>query len=230
MIAVSSSRAGLTQAVGRAILRAGYRVRVFGTEHVPAEGPVLLAANHLGWLDGPALLFASRQRPLRVLAKHELWRGPFAPLLRSGGAVPIDWRNPDRTALLQARTALRRGEAVGIFPEGTRCRGDFAWLRDGISYLLTHEPVPVVPVAIFGTRPTGQDREHIARPGSELHLVIGPALPPASVEGPPSVRRTSREIGLRLRELLADHVASAATRHGLSLPDDDVSRREDRER
>ena len=96
-----SRGAALTQAVGRALLRAGYRVRVHGAENVPAEGPVLLAANHLGWLDGPVLLLAS-QRPLRVLAKHELWQGPFAPLLTRGAAVPIDWRNPDRWALRTA--------------------------------------------------------------------------------------------------------------------------------
>lgn len=218
--------------LARTVLRAGYRVSMHGVEQVPSCGRVILAANHSGWLDGPLLPLAT-SRPIHVLAKHELWQGWASPLVSLGRAIPIDWQRADRGALLAARRRLAAEECVGIFPEGTRCRGDFAWLRDGISYLVGHTNADVVPVAIFGTRPTGADREHIARPGSPITISIGEVIRAAElvpVGFDPTRRAGFREIGLAIQQRLAAHVRQSADQHGVELPADDVSRPEDHRR
>ena len=219
------------QFVVRRLLSLGYRVQVHGKEHVPARGPVILAANHTGWIDGPMLAFAA-DRQLRVLAKHELWNGPFRKIVSAGEGIPIDWRRADRNALLEARSVLAAAGAVGIFPEGTRCRGDFSWLRDGVSYLLSHNVAPVVPVAILGTRRTGESRDSLPKLGSRIVVAVGAPIAHEELFQGGDLRRreTSRRIGERLRPLLEDHVARCAVQYELPLPDDDVSRREDHER
>lgn len=221
----------IVQSVARSVLTLGYRVEVHGLNEVPADGPAILAANHSGWLDGPMLLNATK-RPMRVLAKHELWNSHFGPLMRAGRAIPVDWKHADRNALKLSLQALREQELVGLFPEGTRCRGNLDWMRDGISYLLSFEPVPVIPVAIFGTRPTGESKNYIPPLGSKIHVVLGQAIAPEILVQPGDVtkRSTSLAIGEKLRPLLAAHVQSSAERFGLSLPLDDVSDREDHER
>lgn len=218
--------------LSRALLHLGYQIEVFGSEHVPASGRVIVAGNHSGWLDGPLLPLATA-RPMHVLAKHELWTGPLAPLVRLAHAIPIDWQHADRSALGNAKRRLEADQCVGIFPEGTRCRGDFAWLRDGVSYLIGHTRADVVPVAIFGTRPTGRDRDHIAKPGSRITIAVGPKIQAADLipaDFNPMKRSGFRAIGSELHRRLADHVRDMSTAHGTELPADDVSRPEDHRR
>ncbi len=128
-------------------------IRVVGAERVPASGPVLLAANHLGVLDGP-LMHAAAPRPSHLLVKEEMFRGILGFVLRTAGQLPVD-RESGRSGLESARAVLKRGGVVGIFPEGNRGRGDAANVRAGVGWLAVHADAPVVPVALLGTRRTG---------------------------------------------------------------------------
>lgn len=128
--------------------RAVYRLEVRGEENVPAGGPVVVAANHASVLD-PFVLSTAIERPLRYLAKAELWRIPFVPpLLDALGGIPVNRDRGDRAALDAALAALERGDAVGIFPQGG-VRRDL-WHR-GAARLALSSGAPLLPVRILAT-------------------------------------------------------------------------------
>lgn len=198
-----------------------YRLDVRGAGLVPRSGPVLLVANHIGLLDGP-LLVAAGPRPIRTLAKSELFVPGLGQVMRWGGQIRVDYQEPDRVALEDAVAALRAGQAVGVFPEGHRGRGDVSAIRSGAAYLLARVPgVPVVPVAVLGTRHTGRPRGWVPRPGSRLTVVFGDAVQTGSAD--PTRVNDVRELSERVRRLLADHVRVSVRRTGVPLPEDDVA-------
>jgi glycerol-3-phosphate dehydrogenase (NAD(P)+) len=129
-----------------------FRLRRIGTEHIPSEGPVLLAANHRSFSD-PFMLGLCLRRPLRFVAKIELFdKGWKARLLLALGTIPIRRGESDEQAMETARIILEQGGAVGIFPEGTRVRpGPLAEPKRGVGRLALETGAPVVPVAIIGT-------------------------------------------------------------------------------
>ncbi len=96
----------------RAIIRRWYDVQITGQQHFPAAGPVVVAANHSGFIDGP-LMAIMAPRPLHALTKREMFAGAMGPFLRQSGQIPI-WRETVdpfavRTALrVAARRRLRR--------------------------------------------------------------------------------------------------------------------------
>lgn len=131
------------------LVRLLWRLRVTGAEHVP-PGPLVVAANHASLLD-PFFVGAAIARPLRFVAKEELFVGPAARLLRALGAIPVSRGRGDRDAVASAARALRRGDAVVLFPQGTVLgRADRPWLR-GAARLALGEGVPILPVAVVGS-------------------------------------------------------------------------------
>ena len=128
----------------------GYRCE--GQENVPADGPCLFAANHKSYLD-PPLLGAGAPREIHYFAKKELFRLPlFGPMIRGYGAIPIDRDGFDRQGIEQALQVLERGEALLVFPEGTRIRrAGFAEPKVGIGLLALRSGAPVVPVYLAST-------------------------------------------------------------------------------
>uniref|UniRef100_UPI002027CC96 lysophospholipid acyltransferase family protein n=1 Tax=Actinotalea sp. C106 TaxID=2908644 RepID=UPI002027CC96 len=116
--------------VGRFLARVVWSTTVVGADRVPRQGPVILAANHIGVIDGP-LVHGCAPRGTHVLVKHEMFRGPVGAVLSAAGQIPVDRRN-GRPALAAALAVLRRGGAVGIFPEGVRGRGDASSARAGV--------------------------------------------------------------------------------------------------
>jgi 1-acyl-sn-glycerol-3-phosphate acyltransferase len=126
--------------------------RSVGAEHVPREGAVLLAANHISALD-PPVVGAATSRHLHYMAKAELFRIPFLGwLIRTLNAHPVEREGADVAALRHARLLLREGKALLVFPEGTRgTEGLLAPGRAGAGMLAAHSEAPVVPVYIQGT-------------------------------------------------------------------------------
>ena len=134
------------------VFRIWFRLGREGREHIPAEGPVLLAANHRSFLD-PFVLGMMTRRPLHYVAKKELferrWQGW---ILNALGAFPVDRGASDGDMLETARAILDRGDCVLIFPEGTRIRsGGLGTPKRGVARLALESGAPVVPLAVRGT-------------------------------------------------------------------------------
>jgi 1-acyl-sn-glycerol-3-phosphate acyltransferase len=138
--------------VAVAFMRLLFRVEGRGTEHVPAEGPVLIVANHSSVLD-PPLVGGMCPRQLTFLAKAELFRIPgFGGLIHRLGARPLRREGADPSALRTARRVLAEGKALLVFPEGTR--GEEGRLREakpGAALLAVQSGATVVPVYVSGS-------------------------------------------------------------------------------
>lgn len=129
-----------------------FRMRLKRIERVPAEGGLLVVANHIHNAD-PILLSAACPRSLHFMAKKEAFGYPvLRELLNLVGAFPVDRGKSDRAAIRRAMAALEHGIAVGIFPEGTRSKV-FAMQRahSGAGLLALSANAAVLPVAITGT-------------------------------------------------------------------------------
>ncbi len=125
-----------------------YRIRVFGRENLPDRGGALLVANHVSWLDG-ALLLLTSSRPVRIVAFSNGFRTrPLRWMARLTGVIRIDTSpRKIRAALDDAQEALKRGELVGIFPEGGMTRsGLMQTFRPRLMAITRGTKVPVIPV------------------------------------------------------------------------------------
>ena len=208
--------------VGAFLGRAVWHTEVVGAERVPRTGPVVLAANHTGVADGP-LLFGLAPRPLHILVKEEMFHGVVGFFLRAAGQIPTD-RAVGRSALLSGLAVLRRGGAVGIFPEGDRGRGAVESIRAGAAWLAVSGGVPLVPVAILGSRRSGESLGHLPHLRRRLAIEFGePVMPDTTGTRRQQVERTSDA----LRRAMSALVVDAQRRTGLTLPEDDPHRDDD---
>ena len=125
-----------------------FRVRRLGREHIP-DGGVLLASNHRSFLD-PFVIGCCLPRPIYFVAKQELFKNPLIGwFLNAMGAFPIRRGASDDESMDTARALLERGQAVVIFPEGTRIRtGSLQPPKRGVGRLALESGKPVVPIAV----------------------------------------------------------------------------------
>jgi 1-acyl-sn-glycerol-3-phosphate acyltransferase len=156
------------------LARALYRPVVEGRENVPRLGPVIIAANHLSFIDSVVIPLVAR-RTVSFLAKAEYFRerGAKGRLKRAFftaiAAVPVErgGHRAARAALESAQEVLAGGRAFGIYPEGTRSRdGRLYRGRTGVAWLALSSGAPVVPVAVAGTeriQPIGKRLPRIRR-------------------------------------------------------------------
>jgi 1-acyl-sn-glycerol-3-phosphate acyltransferase len=146
-----------------------FRPVIQGRRHVPVTGPVILAANHLSFLDSMLIPLVA-PRPVAFLAKAEYFRpGRLSRVLFTGlAAVPVE-RGTHRAAQASLETALgvlAAGGAFGIHPEGSRSRdGRLYRGRTGVGWLALRSGAPVVPVAVLGTDKVQPVGAWLPRPG-----------------------------------------------------------------
>jgi 1-acyl-sn-glycerol-3-phosphate acyltransferase len=129
-----------------------FDLKTYGEENVPADGGVLLVANHQSYLD-PVLVAVHLKRPVSFLAKSELFENPyFGWFIRMLHAFPVRQGEGDIGAVKEIIRRLGEGYALNIYPEGSRTEtGEIAWLEKGVALVIRKAGVPVVPVAIDGS-------------------------------------------------------------------------------
>jgi len=125
---------------------------VKGLEHFPHEGPVVLAANHVTNFDVFPMQFAL-PRPIFFMGKAELFKNPLMDLvLRNLSGFPVNRGEKDEWAMRHAAKILAHGQALGMFPEGTRSKGrGLKVAKTGSARLAIDAPCPILPMAIIGS-------------------------------------------------------------------------------
>jgi 1-acyl-sn-glycerol-3-phosphate acyltransferase len=197
-------------------LRRRWEIRERGEWQFPDDGPVIVASNHIGWLDGP-LLIATTPRPAHALVKKESFRGMTGVLLRLAGQISVQRDATDAGALRQAVQALRAGQSVVVYPEGTRDDGEFSTVKGGIGYLALVTGAPVVPVAIFGTRRSSEASDAKPPKGARIDVIYGPPIQFLNHSWPRQ-KESVAEATAQIHEHLSAHLADAKTKTELELP------------
>ncbi|HUI07618.1 MAG TPA: lysophospholipid acyltransferase family protein [Verrucomicrobiae bacterium] len=136
----------------RVYFRVYHRGRIYNARRLPDEGAVLLAGNHVSFLDPPFFGLACKREAF-FMARDTLFRNPLAgAILRSWNCVPISRDRGDLGAMRAVLRLLGEGKAVLMFPEGTRSPdGRLQEPRAGVGMIVARAKVPIVPLRIFGT-------------------------------------------------------------------------------
>jgi 1-acyl-sn-glycerol-3-phosphate acyltransferase len=160
----------------RQLMRALFRIEVAGAERIPPAGPCIVVANHESLID-PFVLGVATERSIHWLAKAELWRNPLARFLMDGFAgVPVERGTGGGGAITRAETLLARGEALGVFPQGTCFPSRNRPYLRGAARLALATGAPLVPVCLIGTeRALRPHRPRVGLPKLRV-LVAGPLL------------------------------------------------------
>lgn len=202
----------------RWLIRRRFAVALHRAERVPARGGVVLAANHVGVVDGPVLAIFS-PRPVHVLTKSEVFRGPLGPFLRAAGQLPLDRFHVDAAAVRSCVRVLRDGGVVGVFPEGRRGAGDLGRFHRGAAYLALVSGAPVVPVTFLGTREPGGGASALPPRGGRVDVVYGEPVRLVDAPAPwPRTREQVAQASLLLRRRMLDTLEEARALTGRDLP------------
>ena len=172
------------------LIKAAYRLRAEGLEHIPENGPAVLVCNHVSFVDS-LVVMGCAPRPVRFVMDHRIFRIPLLSyIFRHSRAIPIAPAKEDPALLERAfgeiALALAAGELVAIFPEGSLTPdGELQTFKPGIARILQETPVPVVPMALSGlwgsffSRVDGQAMKKPFRRGlfSSIALCVGAPVP-----------------------------------------------------
>lgn len=134
-------------------LKLGFKFKVTGRQHIPRKGGVILAANHVSYLDPPALGSAS-PRKVVFMARDTLFNNKMLSFwLKNVGVIPLKRHAAHLGALRQAVDVVKKGKVIGLFPEGTRSvSGKIGKANPGVAFIAAQAGVPVVPAFINGTQ------------------------------------------------------------------------------
>ena len=133
----------------RVFIRLFYRLKIIGKENISNEGKLIICANHIHVFD-PLFVAVCTRRIICFMAKKELFQGLFGFLIKSFRAIPVNRDGNDSYSLKRALQALKGGNILGIFPEGTRSEGDRLEFKPGVSMLSIKTKTKIVPIYIEG--------------------------------------------------------------------------------
>lgn len=158
----------------------GYKVR--GAENMPAEGPVIIASNHISLWD-PIIVGCSLPRQVFFMAKEELFKNPLLGKIISGlGAFPVKRGQGDISAIRKSLGVLKEGKVLGIFPEGTRSQsGDIQDAMEGIVLIMEKSKAPILPIKIYGSKGL------LTQKRGNIGIIIGKPIYADKLSSPPNV-------------------------------------------
>ncbi|CAB4857749.1 unannotated protein [freshwater metagenome] len=181
------------------VWRVMFRPRVVGAENIPSSGPVLLAPIHRSNIDFAYLVFATNRKTF-FMAKDSLWKiRPIGALIQLMGAFPVKRGTADRDSLKNAQQVLNEGQALVLFPEGTRQEGDLVGpLFEGAMFIASRVGAPVIPVGLGNTEKAMRKGSKFPRPVRTTVVIGTPIAPPQS-----NTRVTRTELNAATEELRA---------------------------
>ncbi len=149
------------------------RVDTAQLSQIPACGPLILAANHINFLEIPVLYTRFASRPMTVFAKVETWDSRLNRLLFPlSRAIPVRRGENDLEAMRRAVNALKAGQILAIAPEGTRSgNGRLQRGHPGIASIALRSGAAVLPMAYYGNERFAQNLRHLRR--TDFHVVVG---------------------------------------------------------
>ena len=187
-------------------LRLLYRVEVQGADNLPADGPIILAANHRSFMDSIFLALTS-PRPVSFIAKAEYWDRPVSRwIFRGIGAIPLRRGSPAaaRQALEAASGVLANGGTLGIYPEGTRSRdGKLHRGNPGPARLSRDTGAAIIPVGLIGTDDVQSPGERLPRPFRTVTVRFGTARRFPPCDGADSKRMLRDETNGLMQDIAA---------------------------
>ena len=170
-----------------------YRLKVIGRENLPAEGPFVIACNHVTFMDS-FIVASGCPRPARFVMYYKFYDMPFVSrIFRDSKVIPIAGALEDPAVLKAAfdkiAAELQDDEVVCIFPEGGLTRdGKMHAFKSGIEKIIQRTPVPVVPACLnglwgsyFSRKFTGKERRPFRRKRSRISIEFGSPIAPADV-------------------------------------------------
>jgi len=178
-----------------------YRVEVKGIENIPTRGAVIVASNHVSFVD-PLIIGGIIRRPVRFVMYYRIYRIPVLKFIfRMGRAIPIAGRKEDPEILERAYdsmyTVIDAGDVLGIFPEGEiTSTGEINTFKKGVEKVVARQPVAVVPMALcnlWGSLFSRRDPVYKRRPRkfrAKIELRVGEPIPPEEL----SAERLEKEI------------------------------------
>jgi 1-acyl-sn-glycerol-3-phosphate acyltransferase len=215
------------KAVLTPVLHVAYRVRVEGRDHVPASGPVILAANHRSFLDSIFIPLMVRRR-VTFVAKAEYFDDPkTAWFFRGVGQIPIrrGGGSASERALQSAQDVLAAGNVFAIYPEGTRTRDGLMHRgHTGVARLALRTGTPIVPVGLVGTDEIQPVDRRIPHVGRTVTIRFGEAIDPSryadGAEDRIALRALTDEVMFEIRELCGcyDYSDTYATKQAEDVP------------
>ncbi|GKU79564.1 1-acyl-sn-glycerol-3-phosphate acyltransferase [Paenibacillus sp. L3-i20] len=174
-----------------------FRLEARGLHHIPAEGPVILASNHISNFDPPTI-GVKVPRKVYFMAKEELFKIPvFGAGIRAVGAFPVKRGGVSKDAIKSAITLLKSGEVMGIFPEGSRSNAGAA--KKGAAMIAIRSGAVIVPVAIVGNY----------KPFKKTLVIYGEPIDLTAI-----IEESSSEMLEQVTEVTMIRIRELAARHG----------------
>ena len=157
------------------ILNTFAEFHIEGVNNIPINGPLIFVANHQAYVD-PSLISVISPRKVNFVAKSEVFKFlPLALLLKSYGAHPIKRNRLDLNFFRWAIKILNNGEALCLFPEGTRSNGILKKGLPGIVHLAVRSGVNIIPIGIEGTN-KNQGISGVLFPRGKIIVKVGKAF------------------------------------------------------
>jgi 1-acyl-sn-glycerol-3-phosphate acyltransferase len=181
------------------------KVELYGTEHLPPEGGIIVTTNHMSRVDTLLLFLNPARKDITALVATKYLKYPlFKWILNTGGIVWLERDTADFTAFRLAADEIKAGKALGIAPEGTRSQtGELQEGKSGTILLAMKTNAPIVPVGIAGTETFFYKLKRLRRP--KVKITFGPAyiLPPLDRSNrDESLKRMTEEVMARIAILL----------------------------
>jgi len=179
-------------------------LRIIGRERVPKRGGLIVIANHLSIADAVVLWYAS-PRHICFMGRADVFKLPLiSSVVRLARAIPVRQRSADRAALMEAIEAVRRGEALGIFPEGECSEtGELLPFLPGVLLVLRQTRAPVLPVGITGTQKLIPYGKLLPRPAfSVITVRFGFPIPAEQILALPSPDQQLAFLQAQVAELI----------------------------